>query len=1054
MNRSHSGLPRVAAKAAAPLAALSAWASTLLFLLTGSPLAAVEPPLWELRTQTIGNTIYFHVCFGPPGDMRAPLPPWPGQPPASEVQRRMLARMPQLIPQDDKAHAVYLRLVLPHFLPVVGFEAPRAPVAVKGLEFVGKLSTKGKGKFLLLYPTETENQPKAAGKKDFLQPEQEHGQTWAEVPLELDFAAAEEIVAPDDVGKRLPHLAPTSDDLEGLWAAAQAARLALLEVQAPEFGFYGFACAATGRKYGVAAPALDGEANKKRESIHRRLYETTTGAAALTESLQLHRFLNPENFRDRGWRTVDIWKLPGITIAEHPWEKMLAGKKPDPEPLAQLIPHDNYYVHFKNIAKFIELGELLDQWGTNTVRAYEINSRDYYLKERYERQLCLQSSWMGKTFGPVVVRGLAVTGSDGYVREGSDVTVIFQVSNRPAFLAAVEPFLREARRQFQGELKETKADYHGIPVEIYVTPLREVSLHRAVLGEFVIYSNSATGLRRVLDTHQGRLKALADSLDFQYMRTIFRLEDAQEDGFAFLSDAFIRQLVGPASKIKEKRRLEALTSLAMLTHGAMFAAWESGKLPESHAALLADSALKPDMIYTPEGRGAVWDPVRRAAVSDVYNTLNFPTPLIELPIDKVTPDEEQKYLQFRQEYQQLWRQYFDPVGMRFSLTGKPTQVAGGLEGKQVRVETYILPMIRTSRYDFLREVTGGGTIKVDSGRFLPHTLVQFIGHLAQPVADGVGDWVSIQLDDGPEIGKLLEFLRRQELQPQTANGDQESEEAARVAFQLPLTAGISIGDKQAFATQLENIKSLAPNLLGPYTRERLKPPYKGVTITRIQFAADSVLAQFLKSGRNPPVIFHAQVHDAWYVSLREASLKQVIDQSLARAEAKKAGRVSESVEVNSTLYVSPAAASKSREALSAYLEWESHRRALINCPIWYALYRAGLVSSGMDKAAKKAVAMRYLGFVPVSPDGALFAYDPKRDEVVNRRHGSPARPVFHPGVEAASPLAQLLDQFRNLRVDVRFREDGLHTVLTLERNERKRFRPRSQAEPGNEGGEK
>jgi hypothetical protein len=955
----------------------------------------------------------------------------------------MLARMPQLIPQDDQAHAVYLRMVLPHFLPVVGFEAPRAPAAVKGLEFVGKLSTKGKGKFLLHYPTETENQAKAGEKKDFAKPEQDLGQAWVEVPLELDFAHAEEIVAPDGAGKRLPHFAPTSDDLEGLWAAAQAARLALLEAQAPEFGFYGFACAATGRKYGVAAPALDGEANKKRESIHRQLYETTTGAAAITESLQLHRFLNPDNFRDPGRRTVDIWKLPGITIAEHPWEKMMAGKKPDPEPLAQLIPHDNYYVHFKNIAKFIELGELLDQWGTNTVRAYEINSRDYYLKERYERQLCLRSGWMGKTFGPAVVRGLAVTGSDGYVREGSDVTVIFQVSNRPVFLAAVEPFLREARKQFQGDLKESKADYHGIPVETYVTPLREVSMHRAMLGEFVVYSNSATGLRRVLDTHQGRLKALADSLDFQYMRTIFRLEDAQEDGFAFLSDAFIRQLVGPASKIKEKRRLEALTSLSMLTHGAMFAAWESGKLPDSHAALLADSALKPGMIYTPEGRGAVWDPARRAAVSDVYNTLNFPTPLIELPIDKITPAEEQQYLQFRQEYQQLWRRYFDPVGMRFSL-----------KGKQVRVETYILPMIRTSRYDFLRDLTGGGTIKVDTGRFLPHTLVQFLGHLAVPV-DGVGDWVSIQLDDGPEIGKLLEFLRRQELQPQAANGDQELQEAARVALQLPLTAGVSIGDKQAFARQLEEIKSLTLNLLGPYTREHLKPPYKGVTLTRIQFAADSQLATFLHSGRNPPVIFHAQVHDAWYVSLREASLKQVIDQSLARAEGGKGGMLSPptpstqrpagrpggesmapSVEVNSTLYVSPAAASKSRGALSAYLEWQSHRRALLNCPIWYALYRAGLVPSEMDEAAKRAVAMRYLGFVPVSPDGALFAYAAKRDEVVNSRHGSPARPVFHPGVEAASPLAQLLDQFRNLRVDVRFREDGLHTVLTLVRKER------------------
>src|SRR5262249_1250655 len=155
----------------------------------------------------------------------------------------------------------------------------------------------------------------------------------------------------------------------------------------------------------------------------------------------------------------------------------------------------------------------------------------------------------------------------------------------------------------------------------------------------------------------GRLKALADALDFRYMRTVFRLEDDLEDGFAFLSDAFIRQLVGPASKIKEKRRLEALTSLSMVTHAALFAAWETGKLPADHEALLAASALKPEEVYTPEGQPVTWDATRQTAVSEVYNTMHFPTPLVELPIDKVTPQENQEYLQFRSEYLNLWRQF-------------------------------------------------------------------------------------------------------------------------------------------------------------------------------------------------------------------------------------------------------------------------------------------------------------------------------------------------------------------------------------------------------------
>jgi hypothetical protein len=551
---------------------------------------------------------------------------------------------------------------------------------------------------------------------------------------------------------------------------------------------------------------------------------------------------------------------------------------------------------------------------------------------------------------------------------------------------------------------------------MFITPLREVSLHRAIVGDFVIYSNSATGLRRVLDAHQGRLKALADSLDFQYMRSIFPLEDSREDGFVFLSDAFIRQLVGPASKIKEKRRLEALTSLAMLTHGAMFSGWETSKLPEDQRALLAATALKPDMIYTPEGKGAVWDSVRQAAVSDVYNSLHFLTPLIELPIDKVTSTEKQQYLQFREEYLNLWRRYFDPVGMRFSL-----------KEKQVRLETYILPMIRTNQYDALREFTGGGTTQLEAARFSPATLVQFVAHVApvyQPY--GIGDWVSIQLDDGPEIRELVKYLLRREIEPERQD---DLEEAAQVAFRLPLTLGVAIRDKQEFNTLLKNN---AP-ALGPYTSEHLKPDYRGIKITRIQLAPQSEVAKALRMEKNPPAIFHAYVDKAWYVSLREASLKQVIDRSLDRAEAKKAGKESETVEINSALYLSPAAASKSREALSYYLEGQSRRRAMLNCPIWYSLHRAGLIPADADEAAKKSVARRYLGFVPVSPDGALFTYDPKTDDVVNSRHGSPARPVVHKSIESASPLSQLLDQFRNVRVDVRFREDGLHSIVTLER---------------------
>jgi hypothetical protein len=970
----------------------------------------------ELRVQKVGENTYFHVRFALPSDMYVyQIEQWK----ASELQRRQLSRLPELVSQDSKACAIYPRMEIPDYRPNVGFdpEPTRPPVPVKGLEFVGKLKAPIEeerwGKFLLMYPIDLNAQ--APRVPDRNEPPTSKGNGWAQIEMVLHFGQAQRVAELTGSIKRTPRQAPDVDDLEGLWAAAQAGRLAILEALTADFGFLGFACEATARKYGVRAPMLERGTLPTRDEVHRRLYETTTGSTAITESLQLHRMLNP-TFRDKDQRTIDVAKVTGIDIAEHPWAKMMGDKKPSPEPLAKLVPHDNFYVHFKSIRKFIEFGELLDQWGTNLVRAYEMNSRDYHLKESYEKQLCLRSGWLGKTFGPAVVRSLAITGNDGYLREGSDVTVIFDVKDKKLFLSAVEQFVNEARKEFGNDLKETKTPYQGIDLESFVTPLREVSAHRAVIGDFVIYSNSRVALRRVIDVHQGRLKALADSLDFQYMRTVFRLEDELEDGFAFLSDAFIRQLVGPASKIKEKRRLEALTSLQMVTHGAMFAAWENGQLPADHQALLTASALRPAEIYMPEGQGVTWDAARQTAISDVYNTMHFPTPLVELPIDQITPGEEQEYRRFRSEYLNLWRRYFDPVGMRFSLNDR-----------RVRLETYLLPLLQDSRYNFLREFAGGGTASLDPSRFSPNTLIQGTMHLAPWVRNilepndgtgtgkgGIGDWAMIRVDDTPAFKMLADLWMRREFDPQP-NRD-PLWDVMPLLDHFPLTIGIHVKDAKAFRAGLDRYVGL---IAGSKPAETMEP-YKGVSFSRVR-------------PTNSPVLYHAFIDDAWYVSFSADSLKDLVDRWIERRDAKTPRAKEKPVPINGSVYIAPAAAVNAGDALRFYLEWESQRRALANCPLWYTLYRCGLIPKDASEKMKSSVARRFLGFLPVSPDGAEYCYDQKTNEIVNQRHGSLPQPHWHRGIEADSPLGRLLDEFRSLRADLRFQEDGVNTTVTIQR---------------------
>jgi hypothetical protein len=987
--------------------------------------ASAAPPVSQLRTQRTGDVTYFHVRVPLPPDLRLP----PLSPPGSwtEADIRQLGRLPRLVPQERHTRLVYLRLALP--------ADGRGPVRATfngALEFVGRVEGGDMAKLLLFYPTEEENLRAAAAADPggVALPRPARG-GWSEQPLTLSFRTdGGDQPRRSPAGKRDARKTPADDDLEGLWASAQAATFAVLEAQTSAFGFYGFARQATARKYDVAAPALVRRAGDNPEADYQRLYELTTGAEAIAEALQLHRLLAPSP-HDRGQRTVPVAAVPGINPAERPWEKMMGGKKPAPDPLARLVPRDNYYLHFRSISKYLEFSDLLEQWGATTLQAVESNSRAYRLRPRYERQLCLDSDILARTVGPFLVRSVAVTGGDLNLREGSDVTVLVRVANRALFLAAMEPFIQAARQEFRDELRQEKSDDEGIAVESFVSPAREISLYRAVFDDVVVCSNSRAALRRVLDTKRGRRPPLADEPDFQYLRTIYPAGDEREDGFVCLSGAFICRALGPAEMIREKRRLEAITSLYTTTYAALFAAWEGGALPRDPAALQAVSGLRPEEVAMPEGKGAIWDGRRAAAVSDVYNTLTFATPLVELPIDHVTPAEERQYRRFREDYRRSWLGCSDPVGMRFRF-----------DNKQVRVETHFLPLAQNELYRELQRWTGGGSVQLVPGSIPADALAQLLVHLSPEARQrfsskpSLGEWAFVRALDGPGYEKLTASWLRRQLDSATP-GD-PALEAARLLFQLPVLAGSQVADRRRFEEDRQAIGELLKLFLGP-VREEKQPAYRGVEMTRVQFDRGSRLAEYLNDPGTPreqrfaPTLYHAYVEDGWYLSGREELLKELADRAAARREGKALIPAGEGVVVNTGLYLAPQALVQARDAAGSFLEWESHRRALGSAPQWYALFRCRLLPEDLSEQTMQDVALHYFGYVPVSPDGALYRYGARADEVLNRRHGSAAQPQWHRVIDAESPLGQLLEEFRTVRVDLRFREDGLETMVTIER---------------------
>ena len=284
----------------------------------------------------------------------------------------------------------------------------------------------------------------------------------------------------------------------------------------------------------------------------------------------------------------------------------------------------------------------------------------------------------------------------------------------------------------------------------------------------------------------------------------------------------------------------------------------------------------------------------------------------------------------------------------------------------------------------------------------------------------------MRLDDA-DLGKLLEQKIREVIDPdhQWRNGWTELADI----FQVPIAVGVEIRNPLVFAGVLTVFRQKVMDAIGnSLTWEPMKEPYKGVSIVRIKPNAQDGLNLDREFGN--PALYYVTLDRAFYLATKVEPIRDLIDKHLARKGNASGGAV---VEVNQSVHISPAAAKKAKEFVHGWLEWETHRRALDAARVLHPLHRGKLIGPDDPAASADAKIFQLLGFVPVSPDNEPYTYDVKNDEVVNRRHGSSRMPDLRPAIAEASPLAKMLEQFASIRADLRFREDGIHTIVTLKR---------------------
>lgn len=402
--------------------------------------------------------------------------------------------------------------------------------------------------------------------------------------------------------------------------------------------------------------------------------------------------------------TVAVSSLTGPTIKSHPWKEMLGGKKPDVGVMAKYVPEDFYLVEFRSLVKLLEVMDQSDLWSTHVFNQSVQEARTQLVGERLKKQLAVESNNLLRPIYDAVVEEVAVVGSDLYLREGSDVTLIFRAKQPEVLKARMEGFLANAEK---AGAKRDAGNYLGVAFTHLETPDRTVHVYSAYPTPDVhVRSNSRIALERIIEAIQGKnaegkaIHRLGDTDEYAYVRTLMPRGAAEEDGLVYLSDPFIRRLVGPQLKLTELRRMICYNHLKMIGHAALMYRTEFGKSPES-LEQLAKSKCAPGVFgqgefKCPEGGTYTLSADGLTGVCSHHGHSHSLTPCCEIPVKEVSRDEADEYRDFLENYNQYWRTFFDPIALRIQSTPK-----------RYRIETIVLPLIDNSIYTNMARAFGG-----------------------------------------------------------------------------------------------------------------------------------------------------------------------------------------------------------------------------------------------------------------------------------------------------------------------------------------------------------
>ncbi|HVY29920.1 MAG TPA: hypothetical protein VHB79_25360 [Polyangiaceae bacterium] len=814
--------------------------------------------------------------------------------------------------------------------------------------------------------------------------------------------------------------APTgavTPELPSLWAAAA------VDYLAQRGGAFGaFAAQRLHERYKLTSQVYSvGGGASSSELVD--LMDTFAGRAAVQAALAVHR--GAVLAAGKQPRKLPITEIKGPELARHPWadlSKRLAVQPPE-EPLAAAVPADFYFVRAKSFSAFTEMLGFVEGLGAPAADLLDGSASARGSLPRYLAELGVESGDLSRVLGPEVVDDFAVAGSDPYVHEGSDVTLIFRLKSPLLFRAALLKAL-STHGAAHGGTQNSSFTHEGVTVEVARSPDGRVRQHHAVIGSLELVSNSPAAIKRVISAIQGKLPKLADEPDFKYM--LARDAQVPAEILGFIGDRFVAAVVGPSQKIAEARRQVALAELTAAPLSALLSGWVHGKSPSDKNELLRSGFLQPSELKHEGGARIEWAP--GAAPRSVWGTPAALEPLIDLPpVTKVSAVERDSYAAFAQAYQFRWSQYIDPIALRLSSLKRG-------DSRGVHAELRVLPLVPADealRFDLggdgriaLSELSSGVRFGFGIGEDSPLRRelsrgVELLSSRGPSLKlDWLGDFALLGFADRPELLAAARASRRTREWPLERPASAEEmgrEETARDDLDslpgLPAYVVLGLRSRVGAAVALSAIKQLLEGVAPGAVEWAPFAAHRGIEVVRV-----------LGRDRGREIaLYYALAGDNLVLTFNRSVMRSLIEQAL-----------------DGKLPVQGKSASASKQDGQVVLELAPSKKGALRTVLAWALSAAALDGAGQARWAAEAVlrgvpesahkpersaelSLAYLGSAPLTPDGRRYWLSP--EGIADPLRGSAHAPEW-PAVPAPESSAERVSStLGSLRSDLSFDDE-------------------------------